>query len=78
MIYKGYTIFVDVDVNNQWDIEEENGQVRLTGFRDAGDADEMNIVDYQIEDAESETPEWADDFYDTLESAKAEIDRNTK
>jgi hypothetical protein len=40
MQYKGYSIIAEVSVNEQWEFEETDQGIRLTGFIDNGGADE--------------------------------------
>ena len=75
MIYKGFTIYADVNVNEQWDIDEtDNGEATLSAYRDSGGPDDDNIVDFLIEDEDGYLPSWANEYYDTLQAAKDAID----
>ena len=71
MDYKGYHIIAEINVNSQWDFDEdENGNIALTNHIDEGEADEDNIADFLVEDPEGDQVDWRD----TLEEAKALID----
>jgi hypothetical protein len=77
MQYKGYSIIAEVSVNEQWEFEETDQGIRLTGFIDNGGADESGIEDFLVLDENGDYPDWATDNYTTVEEAKAAIDKET-
>lgn len=70
MNYKGYHIIAEINVNSQWDFDEENGFIHLTNHIDDGEADEDNLADFLVQDPEGDDVDWRD----TLAEAKKLID----
>lgn len=71
MEYRGYKIIAEINVNEQWDFEEVDGGIHLTGYIDGGGADEDNLADFLVEDPEGDDV----DYRDTLAEAKLLIDQ---
>lgn len=70
MHYRGYHIIAEINVNSQWEFEEENGFIHLTNHIDDGEADEDNLADFLVQDPDGEDVDWRD----TLAEAKQLID----
>lgn len=75
MIYKGYSIIVELNVNSQWDFELDEGKfIYLTNHIDDGEADIDNIADFLVIDPDGENMDWRD----TVDECKALIDSQIK